>query len=102
VPTTRREFTRTFELSAFVRVYQGGPARPVAASVRTIVRDSADRIVFEKTQPLAAAQFGPGRGADVRVDLPMAEFAPGAYLLSIEAAAGAATARRDSRFQVVR
>jgi VWFA-related protein len=98
VPTTMRIFTHDDDVSAFVRVYQGGkkPLVPVQIDVRAV--DSADRIVYRRTDVKEPTAFTVSRESDVRVDLPLERFTPGQYLLTCEASAGGRTARRDIRF----
>ncbi len=91
VPTVRREFGRDEDVSAFVRVYQGGSGRldPVDLTVRIIDARNADLIRTNDT--LAPERFGSTRSADLRTEIPMARLAPGTYLLRIEAARGKRT-----------
>jgi hypothetical protein len=101
VPTTRRAFgAKTHKVSAFARVYQGANARVAPVTVKTTVRDAKDAVVFERSQPLAANAFGSGRAADFTIELPITDFPVGAYVLTVEATAGAVTVKRDSRFQL--
>jgi len=100
VPTTRREFARTDQVVVFARAYQGGKVPAVAASVRWQIRDANDLVVIDRTQDLAAAAFAGAAAADLRLDVPLASLPPGAYVLTVEGHAGAASARRDVRFHV--
>jgi hypothetical protein len=100
VPTTEREFMRVDRVNAFMRVYQGGKAAlaPVVVTIRILNAEGAT--AFEQKDPLAAEAFGKLRAADEKFAMPLVRLAPGDYLLTIEAALGSATARRDVRFHV--
>ena len=54
----------------------------------------------DRAEVTAAESFGEARAADVRFMLPVAQLAPGDYLLTFEAAIEKTTARRDVRFRV--
>ena len=99
VPTSRREFPRTGNLTAFVRVYRGGDdAAPV--TVRARIVDATSKTVFDNTVTLQVADLAKERGAEVRLDLPLDRATPGQYLLTIEATRAKETARRSVRFAV--
>ena len=100
VPTSLREFARTGNLTAFVRVYRGEEnAGTVLVHARII--DAESRTVFDNTATLQVADVARARGAEVRIDLPLDRAKPGQYLLTIEATRGTKeTARRDVRFAV--
>ncbi len=102
IPTTRRVFTPTHKVSGFARVYQGAKTKLAAVTAQITVRDAQDVVVIDRQQELGAGQFGAGRAADLRFDVPVADLPAGAYVLTVETAVGPATARRDSRFQIVR
>ena len=99
VPTTQREFAG-HEGTAFVRVYQGGgkPLATVTLAIRVV--DAAGTPVFERAEELGPERFGGARAADYSLDLPLRGLTAGAYLLTFEATAGAAAAKRDVRFDV--
>lgn len=102
-PTARRSFTTADQVSAFVRIYQGGnvrtPLRPVDFDLR--VTDVQERVVFAQAEAVAPDRFLSGRAADVRIDLPLARMRPGPHLLTIDVRAGdRATARRQVQFEV--
>ena len=100
VPTTTREFAPTDRVTAFVRVYQGGHGTLVTASVAARIVDDRNETMFDQKTPLGAENFSQNRAADYRLDLPLARFATGEYLLTIAAALGKYQARRDVRFTV--
>jgi hypothetical protein len=100
VPTTRRAFTRDDAVRAFLRVYQGGraPLRPVSMTVTVV--DSADAVLLAHEEALETGRFNRNRAADYQVPLPLAQLAPGEYLLTLTAVMGERSERRDVRFTV--
>jgi hypothetical protein len=98
VPTSQREFGRTDQVSAFVRVYQPGkkPLAPVEMTITVIDGDGSK--VIDRRETLSADRFATSRSADFRIALPVASMAPGRHLLSITAAQGRATAMRQVPF----
>jgi VWFA-related protein len=102
-PTSKRDFATTDQVAAFLQINEGGdtPLAPVALAIR-IVNDH-DITVFERAGTVGANLFPASlRGANQRFALPLSTLAPGAYLLTVEATLGKATARRDVRFVVTR
>ena len=101
VPTTRRTFTASHQVSAFTRVYQGGRGPLTAVTLRVQLRNAANELVVDRREELAASRFNAARSADVKVDVPVARLPAGEYLLTVDT--GTPTpVRRDSRFRVVR
>jgi VWFA-related protein len=100
LPTSAREFLTIARVTAFARLAQGGGAPLAPVTVTTRVRDSRDRVVFDRQHVVAAAEFAAARTADLLVELPMAQLWPGPHLLEIDAAAGPHTARQRVRFDV--
>ena len=99
VPTSRRTFARTERLSLLARVSRGGTrAEPVA--VHTWIADREDRTVADDRRTLGREAFATSRTADVGLELPLAQFLPGDYMLVIDAAAGEKSQRRQVRFSV--
>jgi len=100
MPTTKRTFARTDRVSAFLRIYQH--AKGTLSSVRLDIRvvDDHDNANFHATETVTADRFDATRTLDHPFDLPVTSFAPGPHLLTIEATAGRASARRDVRFVV--
>jgi hypothetical protein len=72
VPTTQRELARTDRASAFLQVYQDADRVPLPASVTARITDTSDRIVLDQVTPLPADRFAGKRGADYRLELPVA------------------------------
>jgi VWFA-related protein len=99
-PTTVRAFAATDRMQAFLRVYQGGRGAlsPVTMTVR--IANAQNAVVVDRAEPLPASAFARDQQADYRARLPLASLPPGEYWMSIEAAAGKATARRDVRFAI--
>ncbi len=100
VPTALRDFGGDQHVTAFVRVYAGGSGAIGRTRITTRIRNADDEVVFEQTADLPADQFTTARAADHQVDLPMAQLKSGLHLLTIDAATGSETARRNVRFQV--
>jgi hypothetical protein len=98
VPTTRRTFTNTDRVSAFVRAYQKGDGPAPVASVSVV--DAAGTSVMSGTAPLTTTLFGKLRAADCSFELPLSRLAPGEYLLSVEIIAGKDKVRGTARFRV--
>jgi hypothetical protein len=100
VPTVQRDFVSTDQVTAFLRVYQGGtdPLAPVA--VRTSIVDACGLPVLDRTETLGQDRFGPARAADYRATLPGATLARGPYRLSVSATRGPPMTRRDVRFSL--
>jgi hypothetical protein len=67
-------------------------------TVRLINEDNA--VVVNQVDHLPAAAFSHGRQANYWYRLPLSSLRPGEYWLSLEAAAGLHTARRDIRFRM--
>jgi VWFA-related protein len=100
MPTTKRTFTKADSVSAFLRIYQHAKGTLSSVRLDMHVVDDHDNASFHSTETLSADQFEPVRAVERRYDVPVRDFAPGPYLLTIEATAGKATARRDVRFTV--
>lgn len=100
VPTSRRDFERGDRATAFLRIYR---SRKESQTVEITARvtDANGREVTSERASLGAERFtGPHRSADFSYQLPLQRIRPGAHLLTIEATAAGATARRDIRFSV--
>jgi hypothetical protein len=99
-PTTRRTLSSDDRIQAFLRVYQGGTAAPASVSMKIRIVDEHNTAVVDRAESLPATAFSRDRQADYSVRLPLASLKPGEYWLSIEAAIGKRTVRRDVRFGV--
>ena len=101
VPTVSRIFNRRDLVNAFVRAYQGGTAlfAPLTLTIRII--DAQGQTMMNHEDSLGAASFdAKTRPDDDRIALPIANLAPGEYLLTIETAIDKTTAQREVRFTV--
>ena len=99
-PTTQREFAG-HRGTTFVRVYQGGRTPLTSVPLTTRIVNEQGDAVFERTETLGSVRFDGARAADHRFELPLSGLAPGAYLLTFEAALGERSARREVRFVVL-
>jgi hypothetical protein len=99
LPTARRTFARAEQVSAFVRVQQGGSRSDPVTIVGRVV-DTAGRVVRDDTRTFVPDRFATSRSADYQLDLRVADLTPGDYLLSIEATSGKKSQRRNVRFSV--
>ncbi len=87
-------------VTAFLRIYQGGSDKLGPVSMKMQILDAAGKSVFDKADTLAPDRFSAERAADYQLRLPLAQLAPGEYLLTFAAGTSKATARRDTQFQV--
>jgi VWFA-related protein len=100
-PTTTRTFARASSVRAFVTIYQGRRVTAQPVAVDLTIRNEADAVVVHQDATFEAARFETAaRGVDYPVTLALAPLPPGEYLLTFDARAGKATARRDVRFSV--
>lgn len=99
-PTAERLFGHTDQITAFLRVYQGGRAPLAEVPVGVRIVDGHDVVVFETTETLVHGRFATGRSADYRLNLPVAGFKPGPHLLTLEASLGNMRVRRAVRFSM--
>ena len=102
VPTTRRAFTTTDQVTVFTRVHQSGKTPVAPVQIRLTIRNASDVQVAERLHDVDAARFSAARAADVVLDVPVARLLPGPYLLTVETTAGPTAVRRQSRFEIVR
>lgn len=102
VPTAVRTFSAGDDVTAFVRLYEGGKAAMIPASLRARIRDGNDTVVFEAEEPLGIGRFDAARAADYHLRLPLSRAKPGPHLLTLTVTAGGATAERQLRFDVRR
>jgi VWFA-related protein len=91
-PTTRRRFARTDTITAFAEVYINGGVNP--DEVRVTGTLTAGETTVRSEMARRVTDDGPDRtGYTIRV--PLADFAPGKYVLMIEARVGEHFARRQ-------
>ena len=99
-PRARRTFSRSDQVTAFVRAYQGKSRGLSSVTISARILDDSDRAVFEQTTSIRGAEFAADRAADYGLDLPLQRLKPGEHLLRIDAMAGTAQVRRELRFVV--
>ncbi|MCC7009712.1 MAG: VWA domain-containing protein [Acidobacteria bacterium] len=99
VPTTRREFSRTERVRAFVHEYQSAARTFMPGYATTEIRDDTDTRVYHREERIVPA--GPQHQAmDFAVDVPVSSLRPGAHVLTFTVRHGNETARREVRFVV--
>lgn len=99
-PTARRDFSRSDQVTMFVKSYQGLTRNAMPGYVVTEILDDADRRVFRREQRVVIGDVGSNRAIDLSMDVPVKELAAGQYLLRVEARHGSDTATREVRFSV--
>ena len=99
-PTARREFGVAENVTALVRVYQGGGGASTPVMLTTRILNDQNQPVFEQRLPVLDGQTPAPRSTDYQVDLPLARLSAGEYLLRIQAGGQKPTATRDVRFTV--
>src|SRR6185369_5990259 len=97
-PTSTRLFDSSDRMQAFLRIYQGGAAALSPVTIKVRIVDEKSAAVVDRTDALPATAFSAGRQADYSIRLPLSTLKAGQYWLSIEAAIGKRTVRRDVRF----
>jgi hypothetical protein len=97
-PTARRQFSRSDEVTTFLRVQQAVNV-PAPVSIFSRILNGAGRVVFEETRPLAFPQVA-GSTADYLLRVPLDRLEAGDYLLAVQARTSAAEVRRNLRFSV--
>jgi VWFA-related protein len=100
--TTIRQFSAAERVAAVARVYQRRARAPAQVRVGARIVDEQDRAAFTAETTLEPSAFGAERQADYRLDLPLDRLSDGEYLLTLDASAGSASARRTMRFTVRR
>ncbi len=100
IPTSRRVFAPGQQVSAFVRVYQGGDRPLIAVPMRVSLVDSSGAVVMDRRQDLAVTQFSKARAANIVVPVPVDRLAAGEYLLTLEATSKGLLVRRHTRIHV--
>jgi hypothetical protein len=102
LPTATRTFSGSEQITAFLRVYQGGKNTPGPVHVHAQILDAAGRPASDEASELDSARFVANRTADYRTALPLDRLSPGRYLLVLELAGVKGIVRRDVRFTVDR
>lgn len=103
-PTAARVFARDDELAVFAQIYDNSGSTPHTVEVVTSVTADAGGIVFINRATRASSdRNGSVSSEDVVTRVPLAELAPGDYILAVEATSQLALdgpARRTVRFTV--
>ncbi|MGH9349689.1 MAG: VWA domain-containing protein [Vicinamibacterales bacterium] len=86
-PIATREFERTDELALFAEVYQNAPgAPPHKLDITTTVRSDEGRVVVQNQEERSSTELKGGRGGyGFATRIPLADFAPGTYIIHVEA-----------------
>ena len=98
-PTSRRTFRAGETINGFLRVYQSESRAPGPVTVTGTITDDRNRVLQQSTLVLAPDKFSGGQ-ADYEWRLPVSGLAPGEYLLTMAAAGGGQTVRREVRFSL--
>jgi VWFA-related protein len=101
VPTTEREFASGRPIAMFVRLFQGAASPLTPVHITAVVFNTRNEPVFTTEATQAAASFDESRSSGYQLELPLAGFPRGPYLLSITSSRpDSASVRRDVRFRV--
>jgi VWFA-related protein len=86
VATTVRTFARSETLTAFAEVYDNDSAHPHTVDISAAVRADDGHVVFSQEDARDSQELGTARSAyGARTVVPLADFTPGRYVLSITA-----------------
>jgi VWFA-related protein len=100
IPTALREFTKESRVAAFVRAYQGGDHAPRDVTMTATLLGVSERPIHRETTTLTAARFAGKRSTDYLIEVPVAQLAPGPYLLMLEATMGDKQVTRHMWFEM--
>jgi VWFA-related protein len=100
-PTIERVFARSDQIRAFLQIYQGTTRTDaiVPVTVRIRVIDAKGTAGRDESMTFGPDDFR-ARRTDCRIDVPIARFEPGAYLLEVTATAAGEHATRKIPFTV--
>ena len=104
-PVAAREFERRDELALFAEIYENAPGGGEhKIDITTTVRASDGRVVLQAQEERSSAELQGGRGGyGYSTRIPLADFAPGSYVLHLEAKSRTAPDHgvgRDVEFRV--
>ncbi len=103
-PTAMREFVSADTITAFAEVYDTQGNAPHRVDITATVKADGGKAVFSQTEERATQELQGARGGfGYRVEIPLKDLQPGAYVLTVEARSrlsGNPTARRDIPFRV--
>jgi VWFA-related protein len=104
LPSTRREFSSDDTLSLFWDVYDTRVATPHRVAITATITGDDGRVMFKAADERASEELGTRPGGFVhRIKVPLQSFAPGRYVLRVEARmliADGGTAVRELEFRV--
>lgn len=100
VPGTQRQFHSSDDVSAFLRLYEGGGRKISPVRVSATITDEKNVARSKQETVLQPASFSTARSADYQLSLPLAQLTVGDYLLEIEARSGDRSVQRTARFSV--
>ena len=86
-PTATREFQRGDELALFAEFYENAPGAPAhKLDITTTIRSDEGRVVMQNQEERASTELQGGRGGyGYTTRIPLTDFAPGTYVLHVEA-----------------
>jgi len=85
-PTAQREFPRGDELALFAEVYDNDPKTPHSVDITTIVVSEDDKTVFSTNEERQSSELnGKPGGYGHSARIATKDFAPGIYLLTVQA-----------------
>jgi VWFA-related protein len=103
-PTAQREFVAGDTMAAFAEVYDTQGNTPHKIDITATVNQDGGRRVFAHSEERGTDELQGARGGfGYRVDIPLQDFAPGDYVLTVEARSrlsGNPTVRQDIPFRV--
>ena len=103
-PTTIREFIRADEIAAYAEVYDNQTRTPHRVEIKTSAIADDGKVVFTRAEDRRSDELGSGGGGyGHAVRIPLNDFAPGRYVLRVEARAlvsDGGTAMRELEFRV--
>ncbi len=100
-PTSERRFTKNQQVTAFIRIYQGGTASTKPVEVKTRLLNEMDSPVGEGRDIVYGNEFRVGgRAADYRFAIPVKTLPPGLYLLTFDIGLDGNVVHRAVQFTV--
>jgi hypothetical protein len=104
VPSTRREFSTNDTLTLFWDVYDTRVSTPHRVAIDAVISGDDGRVMFKAADERQSEELGTRAGGFVhRIKVPLKAFAPGRYVLRVEARmliGEGATASRELEFRV--